>query len=44
MIMATEADVGDSPDYFCQKVGGGPILGNPHSFPKIVGIILLISL
>ena len=28
-----------------QKVGSGPIPGNPHSFPKIVGtILLLISL
>ena len=23
-----------------QKVGGGPIPGNPHRFPKIIGIIL----
>jgi len=28
-----------------QKAGGGPIPGNPHLFPEIVGILLpLISL
>ena len=32
-------------DHRGQKVGGGPIPGNPHHFPKIAGILLpLISL